>query len=170
MLNTSVIMQVLLILSRSIFPAGLTGACSLLLALLTVLLTWALSLASALVMSFLVPHLGSHAVPYIATPWLVLGLFGAPALVGALVGNSVGHSLLVQYLAKAYRGQLKGLAIKWEAERWLYKAGLVQWVLVLALLNWVGAGSSYLALSWVLFPAAACKLCPRNLGIMVWCW
>lgn len=54
--------------------------------------------------------------------------------------------------------------VLWEAERWLFKAGIMQWVLILGLTTWLKAGSSYLALAWVVGPTVAYGLMETRLS------
>ncbi|XP_047182011.1 endoplasmic reticulum metallopeptidase 1 isoform X2 [Vigna umbellata] len=100
-------------------------------------------------------------VPYVSSPLLVVGLFGAPAFLGALIGQYLGFLLLQKYLLNAHskRRQLpliiKAAVVKMEAERWLFKAGSFQWLILLILGNYFKIGSSYLALVWLVSPAFA---------------
>ncbi|KAK4766207.1 hypothetical protein SAY87_007849 [Trapa incisa] len=52
---------------------------------------------------------------------------------------------------------------KLDAERWLYKGGLVQWLILLAIGYYFGPGSSYLALVWLVPPAFAYGLLEATL-------
>jgi hypothetical protein len=102
-------------------------------------------------------------VPYVSSPWLVVGLFGAPAILGALTGQHLGYLLFRKYLLNLHskRGQfptiIQAELVKLEAERWLYKAGSFQWLILLILGNYFKIGSSYLALVWLVSPAFACN-------------
>lgn len=155
MLNNSVIFQSLLILATSLAMGGYTGGISFLISFLTTFLMLLFSIFLSSIVAFVLPLLSSSPAPYIAFPWLVIGLFGAPALVGALTGQHVGFMLLKSYIKK--RNGVENLA-KLEAERWLFKSGILQWLVLLILGNYFKVGSSYLALFWLASPAVACKL------------
>lgn len=164
MLHSSVIMQSLLIWTTSLFMGGYPAAVSLLLSCLSVILMLIFAVGFPVVVAFILPLISSSPVPYVANPWLIFGLFAAPALLGALIGQSLGYLLLQRYLSKVYSKRLelspviRAYAIKLEAERWLYKAGSVIWLILLILGNYYRIGSSYLALVWLVPPVFACKL------------
>lgn len=155
MLNNSVIFQSLLILATSLAMGGHTGGISFLISFLTTFLMLLFSISLSSIVASVLPLLSPSPAPYIASPWLVIGLFGAPALVGALTGQHVGFVLLKSYIKK--RNGVENLA-KLEAERWLFKSGILQWLVLLILGNYFKVGSSYLALFWLASPAVACKL------------
>jgi hypothetical protein len=75
----------------------------------------------------------------------------------------LGYLILQKYLLNVYskKKQLSSVIIadlvKLEAERWLYKAGFVQWLVLLIIGNYYKIGSSYLAVFWLVPPAFACK-------------
>ncbi|XP_058094474.1 uncharacterized protein LOC131240342 isoform X2 [Magnolia sinica] len=169
-LHNSVILQGLLIWTTSLFVGGYPATISLCLSVLSVFLMWIFSLSLALPVAFLLPIICSSPVPYIANPWLVLGLFGAPAVLGALIGQHIGYLILQKYLRTvAFRRDPKHIRvdlIKWEAERWLFKAGLFQWLIVLIVGNFYKVGSSYLALVWLVSPAFAYGLIEATLSPM----
>lgn len=164
MLHSSVIMQALLIWATSLFMGGYPAAVSLALSVLSVILMLIFALGFPIVVAFILPLISSSPVPYVASPWLVLGLFAAPALLGALIGQYLGYLILHRYLSKVYSKRkdlspvIRAYSIKLEAERWLYKAGSVLWLILLILGNYYRIGSSYLALVWLVPPAFACKL------------
>ncbi|EXC48064.1 Endoplasmic reticulum metallopeptidase 1 [Morus notabilis] len=124
----------------------------------------------AVFLAFTLPLVSSFPTPYVASPWLVFGLFAAPSLVGALTGQYIGYLILRAYLSKVYskRKQLSPIiqaySVKLEAERWLYKAGSVQWLFLLILGNYYKVGSSYLALVWLVPPTFAYGLLEATLS------
>jgi hypothetical protein len=168
----------LVLFQASVCLSGVTGLIALGLAVFAILLTWIFAFGiTLLVARLVVPYLSSFAIPFIVNQWMVIGLYGAPALFGALLGQHFGHGLLVSYLAgvhtKLMQAEEKGTPdqgtkeiiatraqslAEGEAERWLFKAGILQWLVVLGLGTWVNAGSAYLALAMVLGPAIACEL------------
>ncbi|KAJ7560996.1 hypothetical protein O6H91_03G009900 [Diphasiastrum complanatum] len=163
-LNTSIILQSLVLLIGSILQARRPALLPLLLALFTLVLSWILSIVMAVLAGFILSILLNSQFPYVALPWLVIGLFGAPSLFGALLGHSLGHSILVKYLHHTQTSELKnvdsqtstesvGNLVIWEVEKLLFKAGLLQWVFILALGTWFGVGASYIALFWLVVPA-----------------
>ncbi|XP_047182013.1 endoplasmic reticulum metallopeptidase 1 isoform X4 [Vigna umbellata] len=161
MLHNSVIMQSLLIWTTSLIMGGIPAVVSLALSFLSVLLMWVFALSFSFLVAFLLPFISSSPVPYVSSPLLVVGLFGAPAFLGALIGQYLGFLLLQKYLLNAHskRRQLpliiKAAVVKMEAERWLFKAGSFQWLILLILGNYFKIGSSYLALVWLVSPAFA---------------
>ncbi|KAJ1406406.1 Peptidase M28 [Sesbania bispinosa] len=161
MLHNSVIMQSLLIWITSLVMGGIPAAASLALSCLGVLLMWVFALSFSLLVGFLLPSISSSPVPYVSSPWLVVGLFGAPAFLGALTGQHLGYLLLQKYLLNVHskRRQWPPIIlsdlVKLEAERWLYKAGSFQWLILLIVGNYFKIGSSYLALFWLVSPAFA---------------
>uniref|UniRef100_A0A803P255 Vacuolar membrane protease n=1 Tax=Cannabis sativa TaxID=3483 RepID=A0A803P255_CANSA len=170
LLNNSVIMQSLLIWVTSLIVGGYPAAISLALSSLSIILTWIFAVGLAVLVAFALPFLSSSPTPYIASPWLVFGLFAAPALVGALIGQYIGYLILQKYLSKVYskRRQLSPIiqadVVKFDAERWLYKAGSVQWLVLLILGNYYKIGSTYLALVWLVPPAFAYGLLEATLS------
>ncbi|XP_042487865.1 endoplasmic reticulum metallopeptidase 1 isoform X2 [Macadamia integrifolia] len=162
MLQNSVIIQALLIWITSLLMGGYPAAASLGLSFISIIIMWIFSLSSSVLVAFLLPLICSSPLPYIASPWLVIGLFGAPAFIGALTGQHVGYLILQKYLWHAFskREQKQSPAIqaeliKLEAERWLFKAGSVQWLLILMVGNFYKIGSSYIAVIWLASPAFA---------------
>ncbi|OWM70192.1 hypothetical protein CDL15_Pgr026042 [Punica granatum] len=168
-LHNSVIMQSLMIWATSLFMGGYPAAVSLGLSCLSIILMWIFSTCFSALAAFILPLISSSPVPYVASPWLVVGLFGAPALLGALTGQHLGFLILKSYLSKVHseRKQLststRGNLAKLEAERWLYKGGLIQWLILLVIGNYFGLGSSYLALAWLVPPAFAYGLLEATL-------
>ncbi|KAI4351377.1 hypothetical protein L6164_005747 [Bauhinia variegata] len=161
MLHISVILQSLLIWITSLLMGGAPAAVSFALSYLSVLLVWVFSLGFSFLVAFILPLISSTPVPYISSPWLVVGLFAAPAFLGALTGQHLGYLLLQKYLLNVYsrRKQLSPTIqvdiVKFEAERWLYKAGSFQWLILLILGTYYKLGSSYLALVWLISPTFA---------------
>ncbi|KAL2653871.1 hypothetical protein R1flu_021999 [Riccia fluitans] len=149
-IQVSILIQGLILLISSIYLSGdpIAAFLELGLALLTLVLTWLMAFAQVLLVAMILPYLCSFPIPYITHTWLAVGLFGFPAVVGALVGHAIGRALLIKYMERKGRREAE-----WHAERWLFKAGMLQWMLVLGLGTWVGAGSSFIALFWIV-PAA----------------
>uniref|UniRef100_A0A7I4EH66 Vacuolar membrane protease n=1 Tax=Physcomitrium patens TaxID=3218 RepID=A0A7I4EH66_PHYPA len=174
LLHHSIIFQLIVLQVGDIYLSGIPCLVASCLAFLTICFTWCFALGFTLLVAILVPTLGSSAVPFLACPWLAIPLYCLPAAIGALVGHRFGHMLLVWYLRHVDEEQHKktqstleqvvpekNLAINapytvlCEAQRWLFKAGIMQRVLVLVLATWAKAGSSYLALAWVVGPTIA---------------
>ncbi|OVA10130.1 Peptidase M28 [Macleaya cordata] len=162
MLQNSVLLQSLLIWTTSLFMGGYPAAVSLGLSFLSVLLMWIFSLGCSLLVAFLLPLICSSPAPYIASPWVVVGLFAAPAVLGALTGQHIGYLLLIKYLQSVFAKREQNRSsvvqadiIKLEAERWLFKSGFLQWLVVLMVGNFYKIGSSYMALLWLVSPAFA---------------
>ncbi|XP_041023235.1 LOW QUALITY PROTEIN: endoplasmic reticulum metallopeptidase 1 [Juglans microcarpa x Juglans regia] len=170
MLHNSVIMQSLLIWATSLLMGGYPAMVSLVLSCLSVLLMWIFALAFSVLVAFILPLVSSSPVPYIASPWLVIGLFAAPALLGALTGQHLGNHFLQIYLSNLYSKRkllspaIQADLIKFEAERWLYKAGSVQWLILLIIGTYYKIGSSYLALVWLVPPSFAYGLLEATLS------
>lgn len=162
LLYNSVIMQSLLIWAASLLIGGYSAAVSMALSCLSIILMWIFAIGLAVLVAFALPLVSSFSMPYVASPWLVFGLFAAPALVGALTGQYIGYLILRTYLSKVYSKRkqlspiLRAYSVKSEAERWLYKAGSIQWLVLLILGNYYKVGSSYLALVWLVPPTCAC--------------
>lgn len=164
-LNVSFISQALLLLLMSLFQGGLDSIGALLLAVLSLICTWVLSISLSILVGILLPYISHAAVPYIAHPWLAIGLFGASAMFGALVGHRLGYFLLAKYLfsVRQRRSEISKQSSKerdlsmavWDTERWLFKAGFLQWLGLLSLGTWLDVLSSYVALLWLIFPAIA---------------
>lgn len=163
MLHSSVIMQSLLIWTTSLFMGGIPAAVSLALSCLSIIFVWIFSIGFSVVIAFILPLISSSPVPYVGSPWLVIGLFVAPAVLGALMGQHFGYIILKSYLSNVYskKKQLSPVIqadlVKLEAERWLFKAGFIQWLVLLILGTYYNIGSSYMALVWLVPPAFACK-------------
>ncbi|XP_011084329.1 endoplasmic reticulum metallopeptidase 1 isoform X2 [Sesamum indicum] len=171
MLYNSVILQSLLLWSTSLLMGGYSAALSLLLSCLSLVLMWIFSISFSSVVAFILPLISSSPVPFISSPWLVVGLFGAPALLGAFLGQLVGFIVLESYLFRTLPERRKNLpanlqssVAKLDAERWLYKAGLLQWLVLLMVGNYYRIGSTYLALAWLVCPAFAYGLLEATLS------
>lgn len=165
MLYTSIILQSLLLWTTSLLMGGYSAAISLALSCLSLVLMWIFSIGFSTVVAFILPTISSSPVPFVSNPWLVLCLFGAPALLGAIIGQHIGYNILKSYLVHSFIERKRNLPpnlytslAKLDAERWLFKSGLVQWLVLLMLGNYYKIGSSYLALAWLASPAFACKL------------
>ncbi|XP_051121220.1 uncharacterized protein LOC127244774 isoform X1 [Andrographis paniculata] len=170
MLYNSVILQSLLIWITSVVMGGFSAALSLALSCFSIVLMWICSVSFASVVALVIPLVTYSPVPYISSPWLVAGLFGAPALLGAFLGQHVGYRLLVLYLSRTSGGRrglpanLQANVAKLDAERWLYKSGLLQWLVLLVVGNYYKIGSTYLALAWLMSPAFAYGLLEATLS------
>ncbi|URE07098.1 Peptidase family M28 [Musa troglodytarum] len=134
MLHNSVILQSLLIWTTSLIMGGYHGAMTFGLSCFSILLMWICSLSLSIMVSFLIPLISTSPVPYIANPWLVIGLFGAPAVLGALTGQHLGFLCINRYLRSTFSKRAPTVAsntlenlIKLETERCLFKAdGLME--------------------------------------------
>ncbi|KAJ8533714.1 hypothetical protein K7X08_007038 [Anisodus acutangulus] len=162
MLYNSVILQSLLIWTTSLVMGGYSAMVSLALSSLSLMLMWICAIGFSVLVAFVLPLVSSSPIPFISSPWLVVGLFGAPAVLGAFTGQHVGYLILLKYLTKTFSRRNVNLPFavqddlaKLDAERWLYKAGLMQWLILLIVGNFYKIGSSYLALAWLVFPAFA---------------
>lgn len=171
MLHNSVLMQSLLIWATSLLMGGYPAAISLALSCLSVILMWIFSLSFSVLVAFTLSLVSSSPVPYVGSPWLIVGLFAAPALFGALTGQHLGYVILQIYLSRVSPERRRKLSpvvqadlIKLEAERWLFKAGFVQWLVLLMVGNYYKIGSSYLALIWLVSPAFAYGLLEATLS------
>lgn len=162
MIQISVIVLALLILAISLLMGGISNAISFGLACLSIMLMWIFSLSFSAIVAFILPQISFSPIPYIANPWMILGLFGAPALLGAFAGQQIGFYLLQTFLQISFSNRMQKLHsstedIKNEAERWLFKSGLVQWFVILVLGHYFEVQSTYLALIWFVSPAVACE-------------
>lgn len=162
MLYNSVIMQTIMIWGTSVVMGGSTAAISLALSFLSIVLMWIFSLSFSVAIAFILPLVSSSPVPFISSPWLVGGLFAAPAFVGALTGQHIGYLLLKNYISRVFTKKMDTLSpmvqeswAKLEAERSLYKSGLLQWLVLLVVGHYFKVGSSYVALVWLVSPAFA---------------
>ncbi|KAK6144768.1 hypothetical protein DH2020_021588 [Rehmannia glutinosa] len=171
MLYNSVILQSLLIWATSVFMGGYTAAISLALSFLSIILMWICSVSFSAIVAFILPLISSSPVPFVSHPWLVVGLFGAPALVGAFTGQHAGYLVLKSYLARTFAERRRNLpaslcasVAKLDAERWIFKAGLLQWLVLLMVGNYYKVGASYLALAWLVSPAFAYGLLEATLS------
>lgn len=171
MLYNTVIMQALLIWTTSVIIGGRPAMVSLALSSLSLMLMWMCAIGFSVFVAFVLPLVSSSPIPYISSPWLVVGLFGAPAVLGAFTGQHVGYLILLKYLRKAFsrRNVNRPLVVqddlaKLDSERWLFKAGLLQWLVLLIVGNFYKIGSSYLAFAWLASPAFAYGLLEATLS------
>ncbi|XP_072988907.1 uncharacterized protein [Typha latifolia] len=171
MLHNSVIFQALLLWTTSLLIGGYPGAISFGIACLSIILMWIFSIGFSILVGFGLPLICSFPHPYIANPWLVVGLFGAPAILGALTGQHIAFLLIKKNLQKNFSKRIPRLSmnieesiIRLEAERWLFKAGLVQWLVLLIIGNLWKVGSSFIALIWLVSPAFAYGLMEATLS------
>ncbi|XP_062184901.1 uncharacterized protein LOC133888611 isoform X2 [Phragmites australis] len=162
MFHNSIILQSLLIWGTSLLMGGRPGLVSFGISCLGIILMLIFSICLPVVVAFALPHICPFPVPYVANPWLIIGLFGSPALLGAFIGQHIGFILLKRHLRSVYSRTKPGLAhnkmeyiIDLEAERWIFKSGFVQWLIVLILGTYFKVGSSYIALIWLVSPAFA---------------
>ncbi|XP_021857223.1 uncharacterized protein [Spinacia oleracea] len=171
MLNNSVILQSLLIWLLSLVMGGYTAIVSFSLSCLSVILTWVLSLSFSILVAFVLSNITWAAVPYITSPWLVIGLFGFPSFLGAFAGQHLGFLLLQKYLSNAYAQGKRALSpsiqvnlASLEAERWLFKSGTIQWLVILVLAHYYKVGCSYVPLVWLVTPAFSYGLLEATLS------
>lgn len=163
-LHNLVIAISLIIWNASLLLGGYPAAISFGLSILSVILMFIFSISFSVLVAFILLLISSSPVPYVASPWLLVGLFAAPALIGAMTGQHFGYHILQIYLSNVHskKKQLSSVNqadwAKLEAERWLFKAGFILWLVVLSLGNYYKIGSSYIALFWLVLPAFACKV------------
>ncbi|KFK29147.1 hypothetical protein AALP_AA7G095000 [Arabis alpina] len=169
MLYVSVIMQSILIWVMSLIMGGYPAVVSLILACLSFILSWIFSVAFSVAVAFVLPWISSSPVPYASNPWMAVGLFVPPAILGSLSGQHVAFIFLRKRSPKrnANDTQVSPRVIdhlaKLEAERWLFKSGFIQWLLLLALGTYYKLGSTYIALLWLVPPAFAYGLLEATL-------
>uniref|UniRef100_A0A0D9W782 Vacuolar membrane protease n=1 Tax=Leersia perrieri TaxID=77586 RepID=A0A0D9W782_9ORYZ len=171
MFHNSIIFQSLLIWGTSLLMGGRPGLVSFGISCLSIFLTLISSVILSVVVAFALPHICSFPVAYVAHPWLVVGLFGSPALVGAFIGQHIGFIILKRHLKHVYSTTKPDLSqsmlehiVNLEAERWIFKSGFVQWLVVLILGTYLKVGSSYIALIWLVSPAFAYGLMEATLS------
>ncbi|KAL3520708.1 hypothetical protein ACH5RR_018857 [Cinchona calisaya] len=171
MFYNSTIMQSLLIWVTSLLMGGSSAVISLALSCLSIILMWIFAIGFAALVAFCLPLVFLSPVPYVSSPWLVVGLFGAPAFLGAFIGQHLGYLILCRYLSATYSKRYQNLSssvqddiAKLNSERWLFKGGLIQWLLLLILGNYYKIGSTYLALVWMVSPAFAYGLLEATLS------
>lgn len=163
MLYVSVIMQSILIWVLSVFMGGYPAVVSLILSCLSIILSWIFSVAFSVAVAFILPSISSSPVPYASNPWMVIGLFVLPAILGSISGQHVAFIFLRKKSSNRNSNKmqvsprLRDNLARLEAERWLFKAGFIQWLVLLALGTYYKLGSTYLALVWLVPPAFACK-------------
>ncbi|XAR72115.1 hypothetical protein NMG60_11018634 [Bertholletia excelsa] len=171
MLYNSVIMQSLLIWTMSLVMGGRSAVVSLALSCLSIILMWICSISFSVLVAYILTLISTSPVPYVSSPLLVIGLFAAPALLGAFAGQHVGYRILLTYLlgiSSRRSGNLSPIVqtqlAKLDAERWLFKAGMMQWFILLVIGNYYKIGSSYLALLWLVSPAFSYGLLEATLS------
>ena len=164
MFHNSIIFQSLLIWGTSLLMGGRPALMSFGISCLSIILTLICSVFLPVVVAFALPHISPFPVSFVANPWLVIGLFGSPALLGAFTGQHIGFILLKRHIQQVYSRTKPGLTgnmidyiVSLEAERWIFKSGFVQWLIVLILGTYLKVGASYIALIWLVSPAFACK-------------
>ncbi|XP_078427895.1 Zn-dependent exopeptidases superfamily protein [Wolffia australiana] len=169
LLHYSVVAQSLVIWTASIIMGGYAAGGAFILSFISIILMWVFSLSFSVIIAVVIPRICSSPAPYLANPWLTVGLFGAPAVLGALTGQSLGFLLLQKYLKRVWSKKrttspaLQTELVGWESERWLFKAGFLQWLLALLLGSILKTGSSFLALVWLVSPAFAYGLIEATL-------
>lgn len=178
-LYVSIIAQSLLLLLMSLFQGGRTAVKALLLAVQCLIYSWVSSIILSCLVGFGLSSLSYAAIPYISHPWLAIGLFGSPALLGALLGHYLGYTSLKTYLFRVRQTRSENVQqsfketdlrladlqkssketdlslAAWDTERWLFKAGVLQWLGLLVAGTWLEVGSSYIAMLWTVSPALA---------------
>nr|GMD30216.1 endoplasmic reticulum metallopeptidase 1 isoform X1 [Ipomoea batatas] len=171
MLYNSVILQSLLIWIVSLFVGGYSAVVSLAFSCLSIVLMWICSIGFSVLVAFVLPLVSPSPVPFVSCPWLVVGLFAAPALLGAFGGQHVGYRILEKYLSRTFSQTkatlppaVRHAVAKLDAERWIFKAGLLQWLVLLSVGHFFKIGSSYLALVWLVPPAFAYGLLDATLS------
>ncbi|CAA7057570.1 unnamed protein product [Microthlaspi erraticum] len=169
MLYVSVIMQSILIWAMSLIMGGYPALVSLFLSFLSIILSWIFSVAFSVAVAFILPLISSSPVPYASTPLMALGLFVSPAVLGSITGQHVAFIFLKKKSSNRSSNRMQvsprlrvDLA-KLEAERWLFKAGFIQWLILLAVGTYYKLGSTYLALVWLVPPAFAYGLLEATL-------
>uniref|UniRef100_A0ACD5V4G3 Uncharacterized protein n=1 Tax=Avena sativa TaxID=4498 RepID=A0ACD5V4G3_AVESA len=171
MFHNSIIFQSLLIWGTSLLMGGRPGLVSFGISCLSIILMLIFSIFLPVVVAFALPHICPFPVSFVANPWLVIGLFGSPALLGAFIGQHIGFNLLRKHIKQVYSRTKPGLTgntvdyiVGLEAERWIYKSGFVQWLIVLILGTYLKVGASYVALIWLVSPAFAYGLMEATLS------
>ncbi|KAM0002230.1 putative peptidase M28 [Helianthus debilis subsp. tardiflorus] len=171
MLYNSVIMQSIMIWATSLVMGGPPAAITLSLSFLSIILMWIFSLLFSTTIAFILPLISSSPVPFVSTPWLIIGLFASPAFLGALTGQHIGYLILKSYISRVFSKKMENLSpvvrsnrAKLEAERSLYKSGLLQWLILLIVGHYFKVGSSYVALVWLASPAFAYGLLEATLS------
>ncbi|CAH9055150.1 unnamed protein product [Cuscuta epithymum] len=162
MINKVVIVISIVVWTGSLTAGGMTSVISMAFSLLSIVAMWICSIGFSLVVAFSLPLVSQSPVPFIASPWLVIGLFASPALLGSYIGQHVAYLLLHKFLSYTYTQTegflpltIRNRVAELHAERWMFKTGLLQWLLVLSVGNSYKIGSSYLALVWMVSPAIA---------------
>uniref|UniRef100_A0A1J3GK22 Vacuolar membrane protease n=1 Tax=Noccaea caerulescens TaxID=107243 RepID=A0A1J3GK22_NOCCA len=169
MLYVSVIMQSILIWVMSLIMGGYPALASLLLSCLSIILSWIFSVAFSVAVAFILPWISSSPVPYASTPLMAVGLFVSPAVLGSITGQHVAFTFLRRKSSNRNSNRmqvsprLRDDLATLEAERWLFKAGFIQWLVLLAIGTYYKLGSTYLALVWLVPPAFAYGLLEATL-------
>ncbi|EOA19920.1 hypothetical protein CARUB_v10000170mg [Capsella rubella] len=170
MLYVSVIMQSILIWVMSVFMGGVPAVVSLILSCLSIILSWIFAVAFSVAIAFILPWISSTPVPYASNPWMVVGLFVSPAVLGSISGQHVAFIFLRKKSSNRNSNKmqvsprLRDNLARLEAERWLFKAGFIQWLVLLAFGTYYKLGSTYLALVWLVPPAFAYGLLEATLS------
>ncbi|AED92872.1 Zn-dependent exopeptidases superfamily protein [Arabidopsis thaliana] len=170
MLYVSVIMQSILIWVLSVFMGGYPAVVSLILSCLSIILSWIFSVAFSVAVAFILPWISSSPVPFASNPWMVVGLFVSPAILGSISGQHVAFIFLRKKSSNRNSNKmqvsprLRDNLARLEAERWLFKSGFIQWLVLLALGTYYKLGSTYLALVWLVPPAFAYGLLEATLS------
>jgi len=90
MFHNSIILQSLLIWGTSLLMGGHPALVSFAISCLSIILLLLFSICLPVVVAFALPYICPFPVPYVANPWLIIGLFGSPALLGAFIGQHIG--------------------------------------------------------------------------------
>ncbi|WZZ26480.1 hypothetical protein YC2023_009881 [Brassica napus] len=163
MMYVSVIMQSMLIWVMSCLMGGYPALVSVILSCLSFILAWIFSVAFSVAVAFILPWISSSPVPYASYPLMTIGLFVSPAVLGSISGQHLAFSFLRKKPSNRNSNNmelsptLRDNLAKLEAERWLFKAGFIQWFVLLVFGTYYKLGSTYLALVWLVPPAFACK-------------
>ena len=176
MMYVSVIMQSMLIWVMSCLMGGYPALVSVMLSCLSFILAWIFSVAVSVAVAFILPWISSSPVPYASYPLMTIGLFVSPAVLGSISGQHLAFSFLRKKPSNRNSNNmelsptLRDNLAKLEAERWLFKAGFIQWFVLLVFGTYYKLGSTYLALVWLVPPAFACKPNGVSLkkGVSLW--
>ncbi|KAH0942309.1 hypothetical protein HID58_001946 [Brassica napus] len=159
MMYVSVIMQSMLIWVMSCLMGGYPALVSVMLSCLSFILAWIFSVAFSVAVAFILPWISSSPVPYASYPLMTIGLFVSPAVLGSISGQHLAFSFLRKKPSNRNSNnmelspRLRDNLAKLEAERWLFKAGFIQWFVLLVFGTYYKLGSTYLALVWLVPPA-----------------
>uniref|UniRef100_A0A803P248 Vacuolar membrane protease n=1 Tax=Cannabis sativa TaxID=3483 RepID=A0A803P248_CANSA len=169
LLNNSVIMQSLLIWVTSLIVGGYPAAISLALSSLSIILTWIFAVGLAVLVAFALPFYPRPNTLYcepMVGVWAICSTGSCWSIDWSIYWLSYSPKIFVKsiFQEKAALPIIQADVVKFDAERWLYKAGSVQWLVLLILGNYYKIGSTYLALVWLVPPAFAYGLLEATLS------